>query len=157
MTGFLNGIRAVGIAWHGVGPIAGFILAQFGAEVIKIENRIGGDPTRGYNRPGVKTVPPGGHTIMFEAINRQTKSLTIDLSNKNGREIAYRLITRSDALFTNYLALYMAFLLMLPIIHAIVLLEEKELKKRFGSAYEEYCRHVPRYTPRVTWGSQTAA
>ena len=61
------------------------------------------------------------------------------------------------ALFTNYLTLYVAFLLMLPIIHAIVLLEEKELKKRFGSAYEEYCRHVPRYIPRVTWGSQTAA
>ena len=57
------------------------------------------------------------------------------------------------ALFTNYLAMYLAFLLMLPIMHVVVLLEEKELKKRFGSAYEEYCRHVPRYIPRVTWGS----
>ena len=61
------------------------------------------------------------------------------------------------AFFTNYLAMYLAFLLMLPIMHAIVLLEEKELKKRFGSAYEEYCRHVPRYIPRVTWESQKAA
>src|SRR3990172_1966980 len=56
------------------------------------------------------------------------------------------------ALFTNYLALYVAFWLMLPILHMVVLLEEKELKKRFGSAYEEYCHRVPRYIPRVTWG-----
>jgi len=56
------------------------------------------------------------------------------------------------ALFTNYLAMYVAFLLMLPIMHIIVLLEEKELKERFGSAYEEYCHRVPRYIPRVTWG-----
>src|SRR3990172_9605872 len=61
------------------------------------------------------------------------------------------------ALFTNYLAMYLAFLLMLPIMHMIVLLEEKELKERFGVEYEEYCRHVPRYIPRVTWGSQKAA
>ena len=56
------------------------------------------------------------------------------------------------ALFTNYLALYLAFLLMLPIMHVVVLLEEKELKKRFGMEYEAYCRRVPRYIPRVTWG-----
>ena len=61
------------------------------------------------------------------------------------------------ALFTNYLALYVAFWLMLPIMHMVVLLEEKELKKRFGSAYEEYCHRVPRYIPRVMWGSQKAA
>ncbi len=61
------------------------------------------------------------------------------------------------ALFTNYLAMYVAFLLMLPIMHIVVLLEEKELKERFGVEYEEYCRRVPRYIPRVTWGSQKAA
>jgi len=61
------------------------------------------------------------------------------------------------ALFTNYLAMYVAFLLMLPIMHIVVLLEEKELKERFGAEYEEYCRHAPRYIPRVTWGSHKAA
>jgi protein-S-isoprenylcysteine O-methyltransferase Ste14 len=53
------------------------------------------------------------------------------------------------ALFTNYLAVYLAFCLMLPLIHAVVLLEEKELKARFGQAYEEYCRRVPRYIPKI--------
>ena len=61
------------------------------------------------------------------------------------------------ALFTNYLAMYVAFLLMLPIMHIIVLLEEKELKERFGLEYEEYCRRVPRYIPKITWRSQKAA
>jgi protein-S-isoprenylcysteine O-methyltransferase Ste14 len=61
------------------------------------------------------------------------------------------------ALFTNYLALYLVFLLMLPVMHLIVLLEEKELKERFGRDYEEYCHRVPRYIPKITWGSQKAA
>jgi hypothetical protein len=53
------------------------------------------------------------------------------------------------ALFANYLALYVALLLLLPVIHLIVLLEERELRERFGSAYEEYCRRVPRYSPKL--------
>jgi protein-S-isoprenylcysteine O-methyltransferase Ste14 len=61
------------------------------------------------------------------------------------------------ALFTNYLAVYLAFFLMLPLIHIVVLLEEKELKARFGLAYEEYCRHVPRYIPKIPSGIQDAA
>jgi len=61
------------------------------------------------------------------------------------------------ALFTNYLALYLVFLLTLPVIHLIVLLEEKELTERFGRDYEAYCRRVPRYIPKATWGSQKAA
>jgi len=61
------------------------------------------------------------------------------------------------ALFTNYLALYLVFLFTLPVMHIIVLLEEKELKQRFGRDYEEYCRRIPRYIPKITWGSQKAA
>lgn len=61
------------------------------------------------------------------------------------------------ALFTNYLAVYFAFFLMLTLIHTVVLLEEKELKARFGLAYEEYCCHVPRYIPKIPSGNQHAA
>jgi len=43
------------------------------------------------------------------------------------------------------------------VMHIIVLLEEKELKERFGHDYEEYCRRVPRYIPKITLGSQKAA
>lgn len=61
------------------------------------------------------------------------------------------------AFFTNYLATYIAFLAMLPILHLVVLLEEKELKERFGAQYEEYCRRVPRYMPRIARETRKAA
>lgn len=53
------------------------------------------------------------------------------------------------ALFSNYLALYAVFLLSLPVIYLIVVLEERELRERFGAAYDEYSRRVPRFLPRT--------
>jgi len=55
-----------------------------------------------------------------------------------------------SALIANYLALYLVVALWLPGIYVIVLLEEKELRDRFGPAYDEYCRRVPRFIPRFT-------
>ena len=52
------------------------------------------------------------------------------------------------ALFCNYLAAYVAAALWIPGMYVIVLLEEKELRERFGAAYDEYCRRVPRFIPR---------
>ncbi len=54
------------------------------------------------------------------------------------------------ALFSNYLGVYLVFVLCVPAIYLIVVLEERELRDRFGSAYEEYCRRVPRFVPRRT-------
>ena len=52
------------------------------------------------------------------------------------------------ALFANYLAVYVTFALSLPTLYLLVLLEERELRERFGAAYEAYCRRVPRFVPR---------
>ena len=52
------------------------------------------------------------------------------------------------ALFANYLGIYLLWLVSLPTLHLVVLLEERELRQRFGAAYDEYARAVPRYLPR---------
>ncbi|MCH7473688.1 MAG: isoprenylcysteine carboxylmethyltransferase family protein [Gemmatimonadetes bacterium] len=52
------------------------------------------------------------------------------------------------ALITNYLGMYILFVLTVPAIYFIVVLEERELRDRFGSAYEEYSERVPRFFPR---------
>ncbi len=58
-----------------------------------------------------------------------------------------------SAFIANYLALYLAAALWLPGIYVIVRLEEKELRDRFGPAYDEYSRRVPRFLPRIPRGS----
>ncbi len=52
------------------------------------------------------------------------------------------------AFITNYLGMYILFALAVPTVYFIVVLEERELRDRFGSTYEEYTRRVPRYFPR---------
>src|SRR5208337_5496574 len=60
-----------------------------------------------------------------------------------------------SALVANYLVLYLVAALWLPGIYVIVWLEEKELRERFGPAYDEYSRRVPRFLPRISRRSGT--
>lgn len=52
------------------------------------------------------------------------------------------------ALFINYQVIYLLLLACVPLIYGVVLLEERELRQRFGDAYVDYCRRVPRFLPR---------
>jgi protein-S-isoprenylcysteine O-methyltransferase Ste14 len=56
--------------------------------------------------------------------------------------------TLAVAFFTNYLAVYVVAVLVAPALYLVVMLEEKELRDRFGQQHVEYCRRVPRFIPR---------
>lgn len=69
---------------------------------------------------------------------------------RHPRYVEVALAVLGYALFSNYLGAYLVFVLCVPAIYLIVVLEERELRDRFGSAYDEYSRRVPRFVPRRT-------
>ncbi len=99
----LDGVRILEWTIYHVGPWAGAMLGDLGAEVIKIEERIKGDPFRGIKKMGggVPTQGPHGLNLVFESTNRNKKSIALDLANEQGREIVYRLVEKSDIFLTN--------------------------------------------------------
>src|SRR5437868_598620 len=90
----LEGIRVLDFTQHQAGPYGTALLADFGAEVIKIE-RPGGDPAR-TNHPDVN-----GVNAFFLANNRGKKSLCLDLSKPDAIDIARRLVASADVLAHN--------------------------------------------------------
>ena len=67
---------------------------------------------------------------------------------RNPRYLEFLLLSFVYVAFVNYLGIWLLYAVMFPAIHLVVLLEERELRERFGAEYEEYCRRVPRYTPK---------
>jgi protein-S-isoprenylcysteine O-methyltransferase Ste14 len=67
---------------------------------------------------------------------------------RHPRYLQFLLAMVGYALLANYLVLYLAMAVWVPAIWLIVILEEKELRARFGPAYDDYCRRVPRFIPR---------
>ena len=88
----LDGVRVVEFAHMVMGPSCGLMLADLGAEVIKVEP-IEGDNTRRLEAAGAG---------FFPVFNRNKKSLAVDLKQAEGRDIVHRLIDRSDALTENF-------------------------------------------------------
>ena len=98
----LEGIRVLELAMFHAGPGGSAILADLGAEVIKIEQPEVGDPMRKLNLVGnVHLELEGGRSIWHEGANRGKKSVTIDLNKERGREVAYRLASKSDVFLTS--------------------------------------------------------
>jgi crotonobetainyl-CoA:carnitine CoA-transferase CaiB-like acyl-CoA transferase len=99
----LEGIRIVEWGTFHAGPGGSAILGDMGAEVIKIEQPEGGDPMRRQMRYGqVSFDLSGGRNLFFEAANRNKKSVILNLKSEKGREIAYRLVAKSDVFLTNF-------------------------------------------------------
>ena len=92
----LDGIRVLELANYIAGPYCGMVLADFGAEVIKVENPKGGDFSR-YTSPFVE-----GESAGFMALNRNKKSIALDLKAPRGREIFLDLVRTADVLVENF-------------------------------------------------------
>jgi protein-S-isoprenylcysteine O-methyltransferase Ste14 len=67
---------------------------------------------------------------------------------RNPRYLEFLSLSLAYVAFANYTGTWILYLLTFPAIHLVVLLEDSELRERFGAEYEAYCRRVPRYIPR---------
>jgi crotonobetainyl-CoA:carnitine CoA-transferase CaiB-like acyl-CoA transferase len=102
MTKVMQGIRVLEVAQFTFVPAAGAILADWGADVIKIEHPVRGDTQRGFLNMGGVTLDPLRHTL-FEHPNRGKRSVGIDLSTAEGQELLYEIAKTADVFLTNYL------------------------------------------------------
>ncbi len=96
MTEVLKGVRVVELGTMITAPLAGMMLADLGAEVIKVEHPQGGDPFRSFRG--------GLYSPHFVAYNRGKRSIKLDLRNDAGRKVLCELLTRADILIENYRA-----------------------------------------------------
>ena len=129
MTRPLDGIRVIDWTIWQQGTVASAMLGDLGADVIKIEERVGGDPGRGVARMAgldLSTRP----NFYFEANNCNKRSITLDLKKPEALEIVYGLVARSDIFVQNY---------------------RKGVADRIGLGYEALRRH----NARLIYGSAT--
>ncbi|HMK70864.1 MAG TPA: CaiB/BaiF CoA-transferase family protein, partial [Xanthobacteraceae bacterium] len=103
MPGPLAGLRVLELARILAGPWAGQILADLGADVIKVERSGAGDDTRGWGPPFVPAAD-GGHlgAAYFHGTNRGKRSIELDFDSERGRRIVRKLAARSDVVLENF-------------------------------------------------------
>ena len=97
MAGPLEGIRVLDLSRVLTGPFCSMLLGDLGAEVIKVEIPKTGDDTRQWGPPFIH-----GESAYFLSVNRNKKSLTLDLSKEKGREVLYALAEHCDILLENF-------------------------------------------------------
>src|SRR5579875_1455046 len=124
MNGRLHGIRIIDWTIWQQGPVATAMLADMGAEVIKIEERGKGDPGRAVmSMGGASATAKSGTNYYFEANNRHKQSITLDLRKPEAREIVYKLAAKSDVFVQNF---------------------RKGVAERLGLGYQDLRAHNPK-------------
>ena len=101
MSDVLAGIRVIEVASWTFVPSSCAILAEWGADVIKVEDPVRGDPQRGL--VSAMLMPLDGVNFLTELPNRGKRSVGIDIKTPEGRELIYRLVDDADVFVTNYL------------------------------------------------------
>ena len=95
--GPLAGMRVLELAQIMAGPTCGMMLADMGADVVKVEKLPGGDDARSYREPLVN-----GVSAPFMMLNRNKRGIAVNLKHREGREILLRLVANADVLTENY-------------------------------------------------------
>src|SRR3954469_1198987 len=98
-TGPLKGLRVFDLTRVLAGPTCAQMLADLGADVIKIERPGAGDDTRGFAPP---TMPGTSESAYFVGVNRNKRSVTLDIAAPEGQAITRRLLADSDILVENF-------------------------------------------------------
>jgi crotonobetainyl-CoA:carnitine CoA-transferase CaiB-like acyl-CoA transferase len=98
----MEGVRVLEVAMYGFVPSAGAVLSDWGADVIKVEHAVTGDPQRGLRQMGAYKVT-GEPNPNFEHANRGKRSIGLDVSVPEGRDVLYELAARADVFLTNFL------------------------------------------------------
>ncbi len=93
----LTGVKVIEVAQIMAGPVCGLMLADLGAEVIKVEKFPGGDDARHYQKPGDPAMPPS-----FCMINRGKRSIALDIRRDAGQEVLKRMAGQADVLTENF-------------------------------------------------------
>ena len=95
--GPLTGVTVIELAHIMAGPVCGLMLADMGADVIKVEKVPGGDDTR-------RAVPPdiGGEAAAFMMMNRNKRGIAVDLKQDDGKAVVRRLLATADVVIENY-------------------------------------------------------
>ncbi|NYT43428.1 CoA transferase [Alcaligenaceae bacterium] len=96
-TGPLAGVRVLELAQIMAGPTCGMMLADMGADVVKVEKLPGGDDSRSYSEPRVN-----GVSAPFMILNRNKRGMALNLKLPRGRDILLRMVRDADVLTENY-------------------------------------------------------
>ncbi len=119
----LEGVKVVELAQWGFVPSCATILADWGADVVKVEHPRNGDPMRKIGSMGIGLPDFSGFNYMFEQLNRGKRSIGLDVSKPRGRDVFLDLIRQADVLVTSFL---------------------EPARKRLGVTYEEVAKVNPR-------------
>jgi crotonobetainyl-CoA:carnitine CoA-transferase CaiB-like acyl-CoA transferase len=92
----LQGVRVIDAATLGAAPLAAALMAEFGADVIKVEHPKKGDPLRDW---GAKN---NGIGLLWKSIGRNKRSITLDFHHEEGRELLRELVVHADVLIVNF-------------------------------------------------------
>ena len=126
--GPLSGIRVIDWTMWQFGPVSTMMLADLGADVIKVES-LDGDHGRQFGRVGgVPSDLPRGVNAYFEGMNRNKRGIALDLKNPRGREVMLRLVAESDVVVENF---------------------RKGVAERLGLGYED----LKSVNPKIVYGS----